>query len=72
MTVTEAAIVAATWDLARQGIYVEPTSAGPAAAAAELRATGVINASETTVVVMTGSGLKATQRLGELQGVLKS
>jgi hypothetical protein len=29
----------------------------------------VIRADETTVIVLTGSGLKATQRIGELLGV---
>jgi threonine synthase len=66
---SEAEIGDATRDLARGGIYVEPTSAQAAAAFAKLLRAGTINAGETTVVVLTGSGLKATPRIAELLGV---
>lgn len=62
-------IAAATLDLARTGIYVEPTCAQAAAAFARLLAAGTIRADETTVVVLTGTGLKATPRIAELLGV---
>jgi threonine synthase len=62
-------IAAATLDLARTGIYVEPTCAQAAAAFARLLAAGTIAADETTVVVLTGTGLKATPRIAELLGV---
>ncbi|WP_188903724.1 pyridoxal-phosphate dependent enzyme [Caldovatus sediminis] len=65
----EAEIGAATLDLARGGVYVEPTSAQAAAAFAKLLASGAIRAEETTVVVLTGTGLKATPRIAELMGV---
>lgn len=65
----EAEIAAATRELARGGIYVEPTCAQAAAAFARLLAAGSIAAGETTVVVMTGTGLKATPRIAELLGV---
>jgi threonine synthase len=65
----EAEIADATRDLARSGVYVEPTSAQAAAAFAKLLRTGTINPGETTVVVLTGSGLKATPRIAELLGV---
>lgn len=63
--VPEQAIREATLDLARQGLCVEPTSALAAAAAAELLSRGLIQPEETTVIVLTGTGLKATARLTE-------
>jgi threonine synthase len=66
---SEEEIAAATLDLARTGIYVEPTCAQAAAAFARLLAAGTIRADETTVVVLTGTGLKATPRIAELLGV---
>lgn len=66
---TEDEIAAATLDLARTGIYVEPTCAQAAAAFARLLAAGTIRADETTVIVLTGTGLKSTPRIAELLGV---
>jgi threonine synthase len=66
---TEAEIGAATLDLARTGIYVEPTCAQVAAAFAKLLETGTITPEQTTVLVMTGTGLKATPRIAELLGI---
>lgn len=66
---TEAEIAQATLDLARTGIYVEPTSAQAAAAFAKLLETGTVRPDETTVLVLTGAGLKATPRIAELLGV---
>lgn len=68
--VTETEIIAAMTDLSRTGLYVEPTCASAAAALPNLLDQGVTRPDETTVVVLTGTGLKATQRLGELMGVL--
>ncbi|WP_290319816.1 pyridoxal-phosphate dependent enzyme [Paeniroseomonas aquatica] len=65
----EAEIARATLDLARRGFYVEPTCAQAAAAFAKLLASGTITPEETTVVVLTGTGLKATPRFAELLGV---
>ena len=65
----EADIAAATFTLARQGIYVEPTAAQAAAAFRQLLAQGRIAAQETTILVLTGSGLKATPRIAELLGI---
>ena len=47
------------------GIYVEPTSAQAAAAFGKLLETGTITPEQTTVLVMTGTGLKATPRIAE-------
>jgi threonine synthase len=66
---TEAEIAAATLDLARIGIYVEPTAAQSAAAYRKLLETGTVTAEQTTVLVLTGSGLKATARIAELLGI---
>ena len=70
VSVAEEEIVEAMNDLAKSGLYVEPTSASAAAALGGLLRRGVIRPEETTVVVLTGAGLKATQRIGELMGVL--
>ncbi len=66
---SEAEIGAATLDLARIGIYVEPTAAQAAAAFGKLLAAGTIVPEQSTVLVLTGSGLKATPRIAELLGV---
>ncbi|HEY0423855.1 MAG TPA: pyridoxal-phosphate dependent enzyme [Rhodopila sp.] len=69
VTLTEAEIAKATLDLARIGIYVEPTCAQAAAAFAKLLETGTVTPEQTTVLVMTGTGLKATPRIAELLGI---
>ena len=51
------------------GIYVEPTAAQPAAALRKLLRAGTISPAQTTVLVLTGSGLKATPRIAELLGI---
>ena len=66
---SEEDIASATLDLARMGIYVEPTSAQVAAAFRKLLGAGTITTKQTTVLVLTGSGLKATPRIAELLGV---
>jgi threonine synthase len=69
VAVTEEEIVRALMELAAMGLYAEPTSATAAAAFSRLLAEDRIGAQETTVVVLTGGGLKATQRIGALMGV---
>ena len=69
VAVSEDEIVTAHGELARAGLYAEPTCASAAAALARLLRDGVVRPDETTVLVLTGSGLKATQRIGELLGV---
>jgi threonine synthase len=69
VTLTEKEIAGATLDLARIGIFVEPTSAQVAAAFAKLLETGTITKEQTTVLVMTGTGLKATPRIAGLLGI---
>jgi threonine synthase len=65
----EAEIAASSLALARRGVYVEPTCAQAAAAFNRLREAGRIAARESTVIVLTGTGLKATPRYAELLGV---
>jgi threonine synthase len=66
VALSEAEIEGALFELAAIGLYVEPTSALAAAALTRLLEEGVIRPGETTVVVLTGAGLKATQRIGAL------
>jgi threonine synthase len=66
VAVEEAEIVDALRGLARHGLYVEPTSAVAAAGLTRLLASGSIRPGETTVLVLTGSGLKASATIGEL------
>ena len=68
VAVSEAEIEGALFELSRIGLYAEPTSALAAAAVTKLWERGIIQPAETTVVVLTGSGLKSTQRIGELMG----
>ncbi|XYD09260.1 threonine synthase [Methylobacterium sp. NMS12] len=69
VAVSEDAIEAALMELARSGLYVEPTCAMAAAALTDLTARGAIRPDETTVVVLTGTGIKATPRIAELLGL---
>ena len=66
VAVEEAEIVEALRGLARRGLYVEPTSAVAAAGLTRLIADGSIRPHERTVLVLTGSGLKASAITGEL------
>lgn len=66
VAVPEDRIVAALDRLCRRGLFVEPTSATAAAACSMLRAAGTIRPEESTVVVLSGSGLKAGSTVAEL------
>jgi threonine synthase len=66
VAVDEAEIVEALRGLARRGLYVEPTSAVAAAGLSRLLARGDIRPGQSTVLVLTGSGLKASATIGEL------
>jgi threonine synthase len=67
--VAEAEIAPALAALGRLGLFVEPTTATAGAALTQLLADGTITPHETTVVVLTGHGLKAAERIGELLGM---
>ncbi|WP_263322149.1 threonine synthase [Endozoicomonas sp. Mp262] len=59
VAIAEDDIQAASLTLARQGLYVEPTCAHAAAGFTQLLESGQIHKDDNTVVIMTGTGLKA-------------
>ncbi len=61
--VDEAEIESGTKDLASKGIYVEPTSAVIVKAFDKFVESGIIRVGDITVSILTGSGLKATDKL---------
>jgi threonine synthase len=69
VAVPEEEIAPALAALGRLGLFVEPTAATAGAALTRLLSDGTINAHQTTVAVLTGSGLKAADRIGELLGI---
>jgi threonine synthase len=69
VAVPEAEIAPALSRLGRLGLFVEPTAATAAAAFSRLLRDGAIRRNETTVAVLTGHGLKATDKIAELLGV---
>lgn len=64
--VPEDAIAPATFELARRGLYAEPTSAIVVPAVAQFLRRGSLRPDETAVVVLTGSALKAADAVGRL------
>ena len=66
IALTEEEIVAALRRLARQGLFAEPTCASAAAALDKLSSAGIIKAGESTVVIVTGTGLKAASTVADL------
>lgn len=66
MAVTEAEIVRALKRLIRAGFFVEPTSATVLAAIDALTRSRGIRRGEAVVAVLTGSGLKALDRIQAL------
>lgn len=64
--VAEADIAPATFELARRGLYAEPTSAIVLPAIREFLRRGTLRRGETTVAVLTGSALKAADTVGRL------
>jgi len=66
IALTEEEIVAALRRLARQGLFAEPTSASAAAALDKLSSAGAIKTDANTVVILTGTGLKAAPTVADL------
>ena len=66
VAVSEEAIAEGLRTLASRGIYVEPTSAVAIAGAAKLIRNGTLTRGERVVVVLSGSGLKATDQIRTL------
>lgn len=69
VSVGEEEIVPALRELGRLGLFVEPTAATAAAALSRLLADGTIRPGQETVVVLTGSGLKAADVLAGLLAI---
>jgi len=69
VAVPESDIAPALKALGHLGLFVEPTAATAGAALSLLLHDGTISAAETTIVVLTGHGLKATDKIAELLGV---
>ncbi|MFN9129164.1 MAG: threonine synthase [bacterium] len=69
LSVSEDEIVAALRTLAGMGFYVEPTCASVGAALGHLLDAGDIRPGETTVAVLTGTGLKASEMIGKALGL---
>lgn len=65
VTVCEDEIAAAVFALADAGLFVEPTAALAHAAFSSLIAAGAIRSTDTTVVLLTGSGLKSSAMVEE-------
>lgn len=66
ITIDDDSIRAAVRALAARGLYAEPTSAVAAAALDRFIADGTIGEEDTTVVILTGSGIKATEQLAAI------
>lgn len=66
VAVTEKEIHNALADLAHQGLFVEPTSAVAAAGLRRLIEKGSITDGQRTILVLTGTGLKAAETIGRL------
>ena len=63
MAVPEDGVLPSVRQLASVGFFVEPTSAVVAAALPILRDRGILATGELTVLLLSGSGLKATESL---------
>ena len=65
----ESDIAGAVLALGRRGLFVEPTSATALVGLSRLIDEGRISRGETTIVILTGSGLKAAPVIGDLLGI---
>ncbi len=70
VAVSESEIATALGQLAQRGFFVEPTSASAGAALTQLQQQKLISGQERVVLVLTGSGLKAAEKVGDVLGVL--
>lgn len=65
IAVTEEEIVSALRGFTKRGFFVEPTTAAAGAGLSKLIASGAVAPQQTTVVILTGSGLKAVDQIGK-------
>lgn len=63
ISVTEAAIKAAIFEVGQRGFYIEPTSATGFAGLDQLITEGVIKPTDQTAIIISGNGLKATDKI---------
>ena len=63
--VSEMEIIQGWKELSQRGVYVEPTSAFVVKAIDRLTNKGLLNQKDNIVLVLTGSGLKATKKLAK-------
>jgi len=66
ISVPEAKIRFAHGRLAKMGLYVEPTSAAAAAGLSQLLENRVLASGARIVVILTGSGLKASETIAKM------
>jgi threonine synthase len=66
VAVSEGEIRLAVRDLAARGLYAEPTSSVAAAALDRFTADGTIRPGDTTVVLLTGGGLKSAEKMAAI------
>lgn len=66
IAVSESEITAALRGLYAKGLFVEPTSATAAAACSRIHDAGLLAPDVSAVVVLTGTGLKATDKIAEI------
>jgi threonine synthase len=66
VAIPEDGIIAALKRLARTGLFVEPTSASAAAALDVLKERGAIRPNERTVVIISGTGIKAASLITDI------
>jgi threonine synthase len=71
IAVSEEEIATALAEIARAGFFVEPTTAAGAAGLTRLQQDGVIAPDEKTVLILTGSGLKAVDVIAATLGLGK-
>jgi threonine synthase len=69
LAVSEDEIVAGLAQLARRGFFVEPTTGAAAAGLTRLLDEGAIEPGQSVAVILTGSGLKAVEKIGAALGL---
>ena len=66
IAVKEKDILESLLKVSKMGVYIEPTSAAATAGLSQLIRRGIIKPEDSTVVILTGSGLKATDKIRDL------
>lgn len=66
LSIGEDGIIDATFELARAGIFAEPTSSATYAGLKELRGRGVLSMEDEVVIIISGNGLKTALEISKL------